>query len=217
MFYHVFNRGVDHRNIFMDVADRQRFLLTIHTSLLENSPQPSNLIRLEERQNFTDLPSSQVEKKYGPAIVKIISFCLMTNHYHLLVNVEEPEHLSKFMQRLGNSYTCYFNEKYSRKGRLFESKYKSVPVESQAQLNHLTRYIHTNPSNTKKNRLTPSQLQRYLWSSLPQYLNKTKGFCKIDDVMDSFKTPETFWQFTKDGIRNVNEFILSQKTLIDYY
>jgi len=215
-YFHIFNRGIDSRNIFLDINDRQRFLLALHVSLLESSPKISDLERQKEKNNFTELPPEQLSKMYGPVLVDIIAFCLMPNHYHLLIKTEEPKDLSKFTQRLANSYTCFFNQKYSRTGRLFASKYKSSPIESDEQLIHLTRYIHTNPSNVKSNPLNPSQLKKYLWSSLPEYLEKNIRLCQINDVLKNFKSTKTFWEFTKSGIKNINDIILSNKLLIDY-
>jgi len=90
-YFHIFNRGIDSRNIFLDINDRQRFLLALHVSLLESSPKISDLERQKEKNNFTELPPEQLSKMYGPVLVDIIAFCLMPNHYHLLIKTEEPK------------------------------------------------------------------------------------------------------------------------------
>ncbi len=215
-FYHLYNRGVDKRNIFEDINDRQRFLLALHNSLLKNSPKISDMERQKRREEFSTLKPSQLEKLYGPYLVTLHAYCLMNNHYHLIIKADSNDELSKFAQRLGNSYTTFFNKKYSRSGRLFESKYKKVQVDIQEQLIHLTRYVHTNPANTKYHPLNATQLKNYLWSSLPKYLNERHGFCTTKEIKSYFKSTNSFWQFTKDGIRNINDFILSDKILIDH-
>ncbi|MBU1084936.1 MAG: transposase [Candidatus Beckwithbacteria bacterium] len=215
-FYHIYNRGVDKRNIFQDINDKQRFLLAIHNSLLLNSPKISDMERKTRNEQFEALGSTQLEKLYGPYIAEIHAYCLMSNHYHIIVKSNSKEELSKFAQRLGNSYTTFFNKKYTRSGRLFESKYKKVNIDIQEQLIHLTRYIHTNPANLKYNPLNATQLKNYLWSSLPEYLNKRQGFCQTKDIKSHFKSTDSFWQFTLDGIKSINSDILSNKTLIDH-
>ena len=214
-FYHIYNRGVDKRTIYQDISDKQRFLLALHNSLLLNSPKISDMERRTKNEQFTTLKPIQIEKLYGPYIAEVHAFCLMNNHYHLIIKVNSKEKLSKFTQRLGNSYTTYFNKKYSRTGRLFESKYKKVNIDIQEQLIHLIRYIHTNPSNVKYNPLNAQELKNFLWSSLPEYLNKRRSFCHTKVIKSHFKSTNAFWQFTKDGIKNVNDSILSNKILID--
>ena len=112
-YYHIYNRGVDKRSIFLDDRERVRFMTRM--------------------------------SDYSQDRVTVVAHCLMDNHYHLLLQQNSDSGVSKFMQRLGNSYTKYFNRKNDRCGRLFESKYKSRHVYYEAYLVHLIRYIHMNP------------------------------------------------------------------------
>ncbi len=82
---------------------------------------------------------------YGPIRVQLIAYCLMRTHFHLLLRQQEDEGISVFMSHLLNSYARYFNLKYKRKGHLWSAAFQNVPVETDEQALHLTRYIHLNP------------------------------------------------------------------------
>jgi len=170
IYAHLYNRGVEKRNIFLKTKDYDRFMLSIRTNLLTHTPQISTLLRQKTTGLLPSISQKHLNEHFGPPMLEILCFCLMPNHYHLLVKSKSKQNISKFAQRLGNSYTLFFNTKYSRKGRLFESKYQMVSVETEDQLVHLCRYIHTNPANTKQNLLKNKSLKQYLWSSLPAYL-----------------------------------------------
>jgi len=100
--------------------------------------------------------------------VEIIAFCLMPNHYHLTLKQLTLKGISTFMHKLGTSFTNYFNIRQKRSGRLFETTFKAVIVDSEEQLLHLSRYQHLNPR--KLNLKTSKQLINYPWSSLATYL-----------------------------------------------
>ena len=72
------------------------------------------------------------------------AYCIMTNHFHLLLETGEAE-ISKFMKQLANCYAMYFNRKYGYKGHLFEGRYKACLVESDSYFLQTSRYIHLNP------------------------------------------------------------------------
>jgi putative transposase len=113
--YHVFNRGVERREVFLDGHDYRRFLRQLSQSL--------------ERE-----PS-----------VSLLAYSLMPNHFHLLIKQTEPVVLGSFLQRLTIAYVMYFNRKYRRVGPLFQGKYKAVRVIGPRQLMEVSRYIHLNP------------------------------------------------------------------------
>ncbi|MFH1314841.1 MAG: transposase [Candidatus Uhrbacteria bacterium] len=132
-FFHIYNRGVDKRTIFLDNEDRERFLLLMKI-LNDANFKPQNSI--SKIQNF----DTENQKPY----VRIMCYALMPNHYHFLVEQLLDEGVSLFMGRLGNAYTKYFNEKHERSGRLFESSFKAKGVKTDNYLLRLTRYIHLN-------------------------------------------------------------------------
>lgn len=172
-FYHLLNRGVDKRVIFQDSKDFLRFLES-----LEEFNCPENIkIEWVRRDKL-----KQVKPVKGRPLVLISAYCLLTNHFHLLVKQLVKGGISKFMQKLATGYTMYFNKKYQRVGRLFQSSFKAVSVETEEQLVHLSRYIHLNPikealknaSSQTKRRLM-RQLISYQWSSYPEFIGRQKG------------------------------------------
>ncbi|MEJ5167241.1 MAG: transposase, partial [Thermoanaerobaculia bacterium] len=128
----------------------------------------------------------------------IYSFCLMPNHYHLLL--ETPEgNLSKIMRQLNGVYTQKFNKKYGRVGHIFQGRYKAILVEKERYLLELIRYINLNPVRAG---LAEDPLE-WKWSSLPYILNIKK---KLPFLSEDF----IFMQFSEEksrAIKLVKEFI----------
>jgi putative transposase len=182
-YYHVFNRGIDKRKIFLRHGHYVRFTNSI--------------------LNLLDTGSATYRRIYnqGSALkqkVKILCYCLMPNHYHLLIQQLSDNGITEFMHHLDTSYTMYFNINNKRKGRLFEYEFKAKLIESDEVLNHISRYIHLNPLIAK---LT-DDFASYEWSSYPEYLNQRKNlFCDTTQVL-SFHAfnPENYRQFVNDQI-----------------
>lgn len=135
-FYHIYNRGTEKRNIFMSRADRDRFLALLY---LTNQDSPADL----KLQGSTLLEI--VERRTSPQLVEIVAYCLMPNHFHLLVRGLEEGGLSKFMQKLTTGYTMYFNKKNERSGSLFQGRFKATHIDNDRYLQYLISYIHLNP------------------------------------------------------------------------
>ncbi|MDP2665821.1 MAG: transposase [bacterium] len=134
-FYHIYNRGTDKRNVFMSRSDRDRFLALLY---LANQNEPVDL----KLQGSTLL---EVEERTGDPIVEIVAYCLMPNHFHLLIRELEDGGISKFMQKLTTGYTMYFNKKNERNGSLFQGRFKATHVADDRYLRYLISYIHLNP------------------------------------------------------------------------
>ncbi|PHS17093.1 MAG: hypothetical protein COA86_10575 [Kangiella sp.] len=111
---------------------------------------------------------SEVTQEYS-AIIH--AYCLMTNHYHLLIETPKAN-LSQIMKHINGLYTQRYNRKYKKDGTLFRGRYKSILVDEDAYLLQLTRYIHRNPLEVKKQIV--KELADYRWSSYPAYINQTK-------------------------------------------
>jgi len=130
--YHIFNKGIDKRNIFIDKSDYLRF----YSSLLHfNTKKP--IISLRDLN--TDILPSADEK-----LVKIKSYCFLPNHFHLLLEQSVDGGVSEFMKKIGGGYTLYFNEKYSRSGSLFQGTFKRVHVSTDEYYQYLFAYINKN-------------------------------------------------------------------------
>jgi len=190
--YHVFNRGVDKRRIFLRNYHYTRFLNTIKQLLTKGTAQAGVITR-------NDLG---FDKR-----LDIFCYCLMPNHYHLLLRQKEDNAISEFMHNLNTSYTKYFNLNNKRTGRLFEYTFKAVRVETDEHLLHLTRYIHLNPLIAN---LT-TDLETYPWSSYLEFSGKrSDSFCHKDVILSFFsgenpyRDYEKFVEGQKDYARTLN-------------
>ncbi len=101
----------------------------------------------------------------------IHAYCLMKNHYHLLIQTPEAN-LGRIMRHINGVYTQRYNRQKKTDGSLFRGRYKAILVDKDAYLLQLSRYIHRNPIETK--RPLVQQLEDYPWSSYPAYINKAK-------------------------------------------
>lgn len=175
-FYHVYNRGVEKRKIFLDQQDFSVFL-----SYLKSYLEPKDETILWKIINFPqsswrekDKASKELHLKNYFGQLELVCYTLMPNHFHLLIKQINPS-LNSFMNSLGTRYSMYFNKKYKRSGVLFQDVYKAVTVESEEQLLHLSRYIHLNK------KLKPFH------SSLPDYLGKQNtNWIKHHHVLEYF-------------------------------
>ena len=194
--FHVLSRGVDKRKIFLDDKDHLRF---IHDLFEFNDEKPAlNMGYFFQKQSI-DLRSRYIEKgvEKRKLLVKILAFCLMPNHYHLLLEPIAENGVTKFMRKLNIGYAKYFNTKYERSGTLFEGRYKSLIVNDDAHFIHLPYYIHLNPldlmgfgwrqrkiSDYKK---AEEFLEQYRWSSYLDYIGK-KNFPSVTqrEILNEF-------------------------------
>ncbi len=181
--YHVINRGVARNPIFIDKRDYQRFINLVNFYRFENLPMRySHFNRLNEQEKIAFLNKINQNKN----LVNIISFCLMPNHIHFLLQQLSDKGISVFMKNLQNSYARYFNIKLNRTGPLFESMFKAVRIESEEQLLHVNRYIHLNPVSSYL--IEKENLAGYPWSSLSNFLGqKFLPFIKGDIILNHFK------------------------------
>lgn len=175
--YHVLNRGVEKRQIFLDKQDHLRFIHNLY--------ELNNQDRVETTYyNFQDYGASgkitKTSKKPRKLLVDILAFCLMPNHYHILLAPRVENGVPQFMQKVNMGYSKYFNQKYERVGTLFQGRYKSVSVIANTHFLHLPFYIHFNPLDLsypewRENKiLNPKTalefLKTYQWSSHLDYL-----------------------------------------------
>ncbi len=132
-YYHVYNRGVEKREIFIDDRDYRMFLYFLKYYL--EPPHPDDISQ-RRRSLFNQ--------------VQLLAFCLMPNHFHLLVKQQSADSITKLLRAISTSYVGYFNRRYKRIGGLFQGKYKAALVESDEYLLHLSRYIHLNPQGLSR-------------------------------------------------------------------
>jgi len=205
--FHVLNRGVDNREIFLDEEDYFRF---IHNLFEFNDPSPVfNLSYYLNRLQSIDFVNRYI-KKPRKLIVEILAFCLMPNHFHLLLRQREEGGLTKFMRKIGVGYANYFNQKYKRSGTLFQGRYKLVLVNSELHFVHLPYYIHFNPLDLTMPEWRKGEIQNYQkaveilnsfrWSSHLDYIGK-KNFPSVTQrefLLKIFGGAENY----KDNVKN---------------
>jgi putative transposase len=175
-YYHIYNRGVEKRNIFEDEKDYKVFLGYLKQYL---SPIPdlgkSAKKKKEYLQNPVLLVNPRVPKNYHGKI-ELVAFCLMPNHFHLLIKQDDEKAMKEFLHSLTIRYSMYFNRRHDRVGPLFQGRYKAALVKNDNYLVYLTCYIHANPID-----LT-SDLSNW-YSSYSDYLGTTNTKWLAKDVV----------------------------------
>lgn len=171
-YYHIYNRGVDKRNIFIDNKDYIRFLISLNEF---NQPEPiDSLYRLAQIKKQETVASKALRLNRSALdatlLANVVCYCLLPNHYHLILKQFTKNGISKLMQKLGQGYTMYFNNKYNRSGSLFQGTFKTSNIKSDAQLLQLSCYIHGNPQIHKIGRA-----DNWPWSSYLDFLGKRAG------------------------------------------
>lgn len=203
-YYHIFNRGVEKRIIFLDKQDYQMFIYYLFIYL---SPLEKVLI------SFPALPIRLYNKNLYSQ-VKLTSYCLMPNHFHLLLFQNTTDGISKLIKQVTNGYTLYFNERYKRVGGLVQGRFKAVEVENDEQLIHLSRYIHLNPLIAG---LTDDLLQ-YPWSNYYNFVNLMKGgrsFFDAQPIIDLLGSSKHYKGFVEDQVAYARELDKIKHIILD--
>lgn len=175
-FYHCYSRGIDKCLTFLDDADYRRFVENMY---IDNR---ATKVPLATRRNLLSKDVWELPNKYR--LVKIVAYCLMPNHFHLVLEEITENGISIFMQRLTTSYTMYFKTKYARSGGLFTRPFRAKMIDTEWYLHDVINYIHLNPleligtemrDKDKLNKNAPTvRLENYTFSSLPDYTGQTR-------------------------------------------
>lgn len=203
-FYHIYNRGTEKRNIFTFRSDRDRFLMLLY---LANQDSPVDL----KLQGSTLLEI--VEHRTSGPLVDIAAYCLMPNHFHLLIREVEEGGVSKFMQKITTGYTMYFNKKHDRNGSLFQGRFKATHVTDDRYLRYLISYIHLNPIKLIEPKWkeigivdqtrAEQYLETYPQSSYLDYLGKNRPegiILKRDALPEYFSSGADFKTFVTEWL-----------------
>lgn len=171
-YYHLYNRGVNKQDVFLDQRDYLRFIFGVlhYQSPLEifNAGRSvSNMIRHSVFNQSAETIKQIIAGRY----VEPISFALMPNHFHLMVREKEESGISRYMQRQLNSYTKYFNTRYNKSGHVFQGPFQAVHVATDEQLIYLSAYVHRNPTQLKTWRRKES---KYPWSSYQDFIRRNR-------------------------------------------
>ena len=186
-YYHIYNRGAFKQTLFKDKNDYIRFLFYV---LYTQSPIPfKNISRITESFSEVDGFSIAIEEASDIQLnrfVELTAFCLMPNHFHLLVKQTVDNGIAQYMQRVGDGYTKYFNTKYDTSGRIFQGPFQAKHVIDNHQLLYLSAYIHRNPRELTQWKGKEFQ---YPWSSLQDFTegNRWGGLLMSDIIADQFE------------------------------
>jgi len=172
-YYHVYARGVNKQDIFLDASDYAFFLYLIKRYLSRSETQS---------RRGADYP-----KLYED--IELLTYCLMQNHFHLLVYQIHEKGMERLMRRVMTSYSGYFNRKYGRSGPLFESRYRASRITNATYLLHISRYIHLNPTDWRQ----------YSYSSLRTYRGETSpDWLTIQRITDLYDSKQQYFEFLED-------------------
>lgn len=195
--YHVFNHGIDYRDICQNNREYQHFLLTLwfyQPSILQM--KLSHYLSLATDARIQLIPEISSKPKY----VEIQAFSLLPNHYHLVIKQIVDKGISTFVGNVQNSYTKYYNKKHHRRGSLFLTPFRARHVYTEAQFLHVCRYVHLNHYSSglisNLDRLKVSPL-----TSLPYYLNpltQPREIVSRTQLEQLFASPQTHWKFIRD-------------------
>ncbi|QQR64536.1 transposase [Candidatus Kaiserbacteria bacterium] len=190
-YYHIYNRGNSKQKVFLVPQDYERFVKLL---FLSNSIHSFN-VRDLGAQNVFDVDRER-------QLVNILAYCLMPNHFHILLTPLEDDGISKFMLKLSTAYSMYFNKKNNRTGTLFEGPYKSEFVCDDRYFRYLFAYIHLNPvklidknwkiDGVKNEQKTIDYLFSYKYSSLSDYIGASEIMRKESTVIDKDLFGEIF-------------------------
>ena len=176
-YYHIYNRGNSKQAIFLDEEYYNHFIELLY---LCNSTR--SIIYRDISKNAYDFDREET-------LVDIGAYCLMPNHFHILVKEKSENGISKFMQKISTAYSMYFNKKHKRTGGLFEGKFKSQYIGIDRYMKYIFSYIHLNPikliepgwkeKGIKNIKNAIKYLKTYQYSSYVDYLNENRLRLKI--------------------------------------
>jgi putative transposase len=198
-YYHIYNRGVEKREIFLDELDYDVFM-----GYLKEYLSPKNEIELfslsQNRGTSFKVKNDAFKKlklKNFNSDIQLLAYCLMPNHFHFFIKQKSHDSIDRFMSSLCTRYTMYFNRRHDRVGKLYQGVYKAALMINEAQYLHITRYIH------KQALVKTDDGQRDFPSSFPEYLGlRITAWIHPEEILSFFSKSSP---------------ALSYKTFVDEY
>ncbi len=197
--FHIFNKSIASFGIFKDLTNSQRFIEVLdYYNNIEIRLCFSDFLNINKKYSYESLL-----KLKNSSWVKFLAYCIMPDHYHLLIKVLVSNSISHYLNTVENSFSRYFNLKFDRKGPLWQSTFKAVKIVSNEQLLHISRYIHLNPTT---NNLVQNP-QDWIFSSYSEFINDKEILrTTINEI--SIQTPKHYQAFVenrKDYQRRLKE------------
>ena len=202
-FYHVYNHASHNLQLFSTNQSYGQFLEAVNFYVQSRPLVRFSIYKKSRNSHPIDLLDP---------LVRVICFCLMPNHYHFVLKQEKNEGIRKFIQRLCNSYSHYYNKKNKSGGSLFKGNFRAVRIENNEQLLHLSRYIHLNPVTD----YFVEKPEDWHFSSYCDYVGNGRfDFIEPDVILDQFSEKKDYQKFVlsrKDFQRKLG---VIKKLLID--
>jgi putative transposase len=190
--YHVYNRAVKEKTLFRDNSDYETFRFYLYIYL-----KPLKTV-LEQYENLPfRLQIKNLHKE-----IDALAYCLMPDHFHLLLKQTSKDGVSKLMKQVTNAYTEYYNKKYHTSGPLVQGRYKATTLEKDSYLLQVARYIHLDPVLAQ---LAPTA-QEYTWSSMKEYYGSAvESICNKRLVLSYYSSPKSYTAFVNDSANFAKE------------
>lgn len=189
-YFHIFNKSISNYQIFGNDYLKERMTMTLNYYNQQTIPYCLS-VYLRNHQ----IPFDILELKNN-AIVKLLAYCIMPDHYHLLVKILINNYLSKYVNNFENSYSRYFNISHERKGPLWQNRFRNVRIKTNEQLLHVLRYIHLNPTSSS----LVIKPEDWKYSSYKEYIT----------------VPELLTNSKEISFSNISSFISFHENQIDY-
>ncbi|MFH2085520.1 MAG: transposase [bacterium] len=211
-YYHIYNRGVEKRTIFLDESDYKNFLGILKMYLVESGLQGQTL---QADGTTKSMAPTKIPNNFAQEI-ELICYCLMPNHFHLMLKQNGNRCMASFLQTIMTKYVLYFNKKYKRQGGLFQGRYKAVQIKNENQFTYVTKYIHRNPIDLLPVRSDLAGLLEYKYSSYGNYMGLFKqSWVKTEDVLRYFSktNPKNSYQ---SFVEETGDISRVYKEMIDF-
>ncbi|PIP28093.1 MAG: hypothetical protein COX29_02985 [Candidatus Moranbacteria bacterium CG23_combo_of_CG06-09_8_20_14_all_35_22] len=196
-YYHIYNRGVDKREVFLDRKDYERFILGMNEF---NDSRPSWKVRFEVSPRVTRGETSN--------LVELIAYCINPNHYHFILKQKVENGVTDFMRKLGTGYTMYFNKRHAHSGVIFQGPFKSIHIDSNEYLLLLSAYVNAN------HEIHGFLEKDWPYSSLLDYTERRDGkLCNKEIILGQFDN--NFFEYEK-YIKNNADYFREKKELEEY-
>lgn len=211
-YYHIFNRSIAKYQIFNDAEDYSRMLDVLDLFRFTDFKQSySNFTKLTEKLQHD---SKEDLKKSSNKLVEIIAFCLMPTHFHLILKQIANNGITAFMARAQNSYSRYFNQRYHRKGPLWEGHFNNVLIDTDELILHITRYLHLNAVTAK----IVNQPEDWFYSSYHEYVDCKNARIRLCDFKEVLEIePRKYKRFVNNQIGYQRELSKIKHLLIENY
>ncbi|OGK23241.1 hypothetical protein A3A46_04510 [Candidatus Roizmanbacteria bacterium RIFCSPLOWO2_01_FULL_37_13] len=204
--FHVFNKSIANYGIFNDLENSRRFIDTLF--YYNNKLEDESFSKFLKRKENYHAENLLIAKDFP--YIKFLCYCIMPDHYHLLVKIIEEDYFSKYISDVENSFTRFFNVKFERIGPLWQTSFKSVRIKSNEQLLHVHRYIHLNPTTSS----LVDKPEDWTHSSYRDFISNPKFLREIITEI-SIKNPDTYKRFVEDQKDYQRKLKLIKKLLLD--